>query len=71
MQEASELDDDDSLVAEATVGAVTRLGMFIGEKVLPPPLLCSLLPAPCSQLPAQVYNSEFACQCPCHPDRRL
>ena len=34
LQKASDLDDDKEVVVEATVSAVTRLGMFIGEKVL-------------------------------------
>ena len=33
LQKASDLDDDKEVVVEATVSAVTRLGMFIGEKV--------------------------------------
>jgi len=33
LQKACDLDDDKEVVVEATVSAVTRLGMFIGEKV--------------------------------------
>jgi len=33
LHKASDLDDDREVVVEATVSAVTRLGMFIGEKV--------------------------------------
>ena len=35
LQEASVLDEDTELVVEAAVDAVTRLGMFIGDKVHP------------------------------------
>ena len=69
LQEASVLDEDTELVVEAAVDAVTRLGMFIGDKVHP------AHPAPCHTLrhitALQVYHTDFACQCPCHPDRRM